>query len=142
MTQLGTGPPAIDIATPQARLHRSTEDRMIAGVCGGLGRYFNTDPVWFRLGFVVFAVGGGTGILIYLLSWLIIPEAGPGETREGRPADFGAQGPLVAGVALVAIGVMLLINSIVPWFDQVMWPLAVIAGGAGLIYMGSRREHN
>lgn len=142
MTQLGTGPPVIDIATPQARLRRSTEDRMIAGVCSGLGRYFNTDPVWFRLGFVVIAVAGGAGILIYLLSWLIIPEAGPGETRGGRPADIGAQGPLVAGIALVALGLMLLINSIVPWFDQVMWPLAVIAGGAGLIYMGSRREHN
>jgi phage shock protein C len=142
MTQLETGPPAVDSGTPQARLRRSTEDRMIAGVCGGLGRYFSTDPVWFRLGFVVITVAGGAGILIYLISWLIIPEAGQGENLEGRQADIGAQGPMVAGIALVGIGLMLLVNTLVPWFDRVMWPLAIIAGGAGLLYMGSRREHN
>jgi hypothetical protein len=36
---------------------------------------------------------------------------------------------------------MLLINTLVPWFDRVMWPLAVIAAGAGLLFLGSRREH-
>jgi hypothetical protein len=49
---------------------------------------------------------------------------------------------LVAGVALVGIGLILLVNTIVPWFDRVMWPMAVIAGGVGLLYLGSRREHN
>ena len=142
MTQLETGPPVVDDRAHQARLRRSTDDRMIAGVCGGLGRYFNTDPVWFRLGFVVVTLAGGAGILIYLISWLIIPAAGPGESLEGPATDIGAQGPLVAGVALVGIGLILLVNTIVPWFDRVMWPMAVIAAGVGLLYLGSRREHN
>jgi phage shock protein C len=115
---------------------------VIAGVCGGLGRYFNTDSVWFRLGFVVLTVAGGAGLLIYLIAWLIIPEAAPGESLESGPTDIGAQGPVVAGVALVGLGLMLLFNTLVPWFDQVMWPLAVIAAGTGLLYLGSRREHN
>jgi phage shock protein C len=115
---------------------------VIAGVCGGLGRYFNTDAVWFRLGFVVLTIAGGAGLLIYLIAWLIIPEAAPGESLESGPTDIGAQGPVVAGVALVGLGLMLLFNTMVPWFDRVMWPLAVIAAGTGLLYLGSRREHN
>lgn len=141
MTQLDTGPPAVE-GIPQTRLRRSTEDRVIAGVCGGLGRYFNTDPVWFRLGFVVVTLAGGAGILIYLISWLVIPEAGKGDVLVGRADAMGSQGPMIAGIALVGIGLMLLVNTLVPWFDRVMWPLAVIAAGAGMLYLGSRREHS
>jgi phage shock protein C len=141
MTQLDTGPPAVDRDVPQTRLRRSTEDRVIAGVCGGLGRYFNTDPVWFRLAFVVVTLAGGAGILIYLVAWLVIPEAGTGESVAGRAEGLGPQGPMVAGLALVGIGLMLLVNTLVPWFDRVMWPLAVIAAGAGMLFLGSRREH-
>ena len=142
MTQLDTGPPVVQGEPQQTRLRRSTEDRVIGGVCGGLGRYFNTDPLWFRLGFVLVTLAGGAGILIYLIAWLIIPEARPGESLAGRDAERGAQGPVVAGVALIGVGLMLLINTVVPWFDEVMWPLAVIAAGAGMLYLGSRREHN
>jgi len=142
MTQLDTGPPAVEGDIPQTRLRRSTEDRVIAGVCGGLGRYFNTDPVWFRLGFVVVTLAGGAGILIYLISWLVIPEAGKGDVLVGRADAMGSQGPMIAGIALVGIGLMLLVNTLVPWFDRVMWPLAVVAAGAGMLYLGSRREHS
>ena len=142
MTQLDTGPPVVQSEPPQTRLRRSTEDRVIGGVCGGLGRYFNTEPLWFRMGFVLVTLAGGAGILIYLIAWLIIPEARPGEPLAGRDPERGAQGPVVAGVALIGVGLMLLINTVVPWFDEVMWPLAVIAAGAGMLYLGSRREHN
>jgi phage shock protein C len=142
MTQLDTGPPAVEGDIPQTRLRRSTEDRVIAGVCGGLGRYFNTDPVWFRLGFVVVTLAGGAGILIYLISWFVIPEAGKGDVLVGRADAMGSQGPVIAGIALVGIGLMLLVNTLVPWFDRVMWPLAVVAAGAGMLYLGSRREHS
>jgi phage shock protein C len=142
MTQLETGPPIVQGEPQQTRLRRNTEDRVIAGVCGGLGRYFNTDPLWFRLGFVLVTLAGGAGILIYLIAWLIIPEARPGESLAARDSERGAQGPVVAGVALIGIGLMLLINTLVPWFDRAMWPVAVIAAGAGMLYLGSRREHN
>ena len=142
MTQLETGPPIVVEDRPLPRLRRSTEDRMIAGICGGLGRYFNTDPVWFRLGFVVVTLAGGAGILIYLFAWLLIPEAKLGELAETGKRVDGSQGPLVAGVVLVGVGLMLLVNTLVPWFDRLMWPLAVVAAGVGLLYIGSRREQN
>ncbi len=59
------------------RLVRSRENRMLAGVCGGLGDYFNIDPTLVRLGFAfLFFVGAGSPFLVYLLLWLIVPEAG------------------------------------------------------------------
>ncbi len=55
-------------------LRRSSRDRIIAGVCGGLGEFFGISPIWFRLGFIIAAIPGGVpGIGLYLLLWLIIP---------------------------------------------------------------------
>ena len=56
-------------------LHRSAYDKRIAGVCGGLGEYFNIDPALFRIIFLVALLGGGSGALIYFVIWLIVPEA-------------------------------------------------------------------
>lgn len=56
------------------RLFRSRTNRSIAGVCGGLGEYFNVDPTLVRLLFVVFALAGGPGLLAYIILWLIMPE--------------------------------------------------------------------
>ena len=55
------------------RLYRSQTDRMVAGVCGGLARNFNIDPTVIRLVFVVLALAGGPGVLLYLLLWIITP---------------------------------------------------------------------
>jgi len=57
------------------RIFRNPDDNIIGGICGGLGSYFNLDPVWFRLAFVIGTLIGGSGILIYLILWFIIPEA-------------------------------------------------------------------
>ena len=62
------------------RLHRSRTDRMIAGVCGGLGRYFGIDPTLVRLAFVVIALAVGSGLLAYLILWIIIPLEPEGTT--------------------------------------------------------------
>ena len=56
------------------RLYRSKTDKMIGGVCGGLGEFFKVDPIIFRLIFVLMFFGAGSGILVYLVMMLIIPE--------------------------------------------------------------------
>jgi len=56
------------------KLYRSKKNRMIAGVCGGIGEYFNTDPTLIRLLWVIFVLAGGSGILAYIIAWIIIPE--------------------------------------------------------------------
>jgi phage shock protein PspC (stress-responsive transcriptional regulator) len=57
------------------RLFRDIENRMIGGVCSGLGAYFNIDQMWFRIGFIISVLIGGAGILVYLVLWIIIPPA-------------------------------------------------------------------
>ncbi|MDL2326187.1 PspC domain-containing protein [Bacteroidales bacterium OttesenSCG-928-A14] len=60
--------------TNYKKLYRSINDRKIAGVCGGLGEYFTIDPTIVRVLFVALLVLGGSGLLLYLLLWLIVPD--------------------------------------------------------------------
>lgn len=77
------------------RLTRSTTDRMIAGVCGGLGEYLNIDPTLIRLAFAgAFFLGLGSPGLFYLLLWLIVPLEGntdetPRATVEANVQEMG-----------------------------------------------------
>jgi phage shock protein PspC (stress-responsive transcriptional regulator) len=61
-------------ATP-GRLHLSAKDRKLAGVCGGLGEFFDIDPLIFRVAFVVMFFVWGTGVFGYLVLWLLMPRA-------------------------------------------------------------------
>jgi phage shock protein PspC (stress-responsive transcriptional regulator) len=56
------------------KLYRSRTDRKLAGVCGGLAQYFNADPTLIRVLFVVLALLGGPGLVIYLVLWILVPE--------------------------------------------------------------------
>jgi phage shock protein C len=55
------------------RVYRSRTDRKIAGVCGGLATYFDIDPVIIRLLFMLFVFFGGSGVIIYVIAWFVIP---------------------------------------------------------------------
>ena len=57
------------------RIYRSRKNRVIAGVCGGIGEYFNVDPVVIRILWVLFSLAYGSGLLVYLIAWLIIPKS-------------------------------------------------------------------
>ena len=56
-------------------LRRSQNDRIIAGICGGIGEFFGLNPWWFRIGFIIASIPGGIpGIVMYTLAWVIIPK--------------------------------------------------------------------
>jgi phage shock protein C len=57
------------------RLYRSHNDRKIAGICGGVAEYFGWDPTLVRLAWVLLTLLGGSGILIYLIMWLVMPDS-------------------------------------------------------------------
>lgn len=61
------------ISKPYKKLWRSRTDRKIAGICGGLGDYFQVDSLWIRLIFVLFFLAGGAAFLVYIVMWLIVP---------------------------------------------------------------------
>lgn len=56
------------------RLYRSRKDKILGGVCGGIGEYLGVDPTIVRLLWVVFSLVYGAGILAYILAWIIVPE--------------------------------------------------------------------
>ncbi len=62
-----------DMEEPR-KLYRSRSQRMIAGVCGGLADYFNIDATLVRVLFLLLAVFGGTGLVIYVVMWVIVPD--------------------------------------------------------------------
>jgi phage shock protein PspC (stress-responsive transcriptional regulator) len=75
------------------RLYRSRTDRMLAGVCGGIGHYLNIDPTLIRLAFLVLAIWGGGGVLAYLIAWIVIPEEPlpAGDTGTTTPPPSSAE---------------------------------------------------
>lgn len=65
------------------KLHRSSSDKMIGGVCGGLGEKFNIDSSLIRLAFVLLFFFGGHGLLIYLILWIVMPLAAESKVIDG-----------------------------------------------------------
>ena len=123
---------------PEPRvLRRSRDERVIGGVCGGLGRYLGIDPVLLRIAFVILAIAGGGGILLYVVSWILIPEQREGEDLgTARPSSIDST-RLIVGGALIAIGTILLLNLSLPRFGKYFWPLALIAVGVAVVIQAS-----
>src|SRR4051794_19786666 len=85
MTTAAQTPPAPEPPVSR-RLTRSSSDRVIAGVAGGVGRYFSIDPVVVRIAFIVGAFFGGAGVIAYAAAWLLVPS------DDGTGADLGPLG--------------------------------------------------
>ena len=123
----------------QTKLSRSRTNRMICGVCGGLGDYLQIDPVIIRIVFVLMALGHGAGVLVYLILCLIMPEAEV--TTVGMPAGQGvspAQAKATAGMVLLIAGIVFLSQNLnivaLHWLNgDVFWPLLLIVGGIVLL---------
>lgn len=67
--------PEMVINPKTRRIYRDPDDKVIGGVCSGISAYFDIDPIWIRIGFAVAFFGYGTGLLVYILLWIIIPKA-------------------------------------------------------------------
>jgi phage shock protein PspC (stress-responsive transcriptional regulator) len=122
------------------RLERSRSDRMLAGVCGGLARYFGIHPAFYRVGFVVLALIGGAGILIYLAAALVIPDEGKDDSIASAALRERRNHPLPViglGIAAVAAAVLLSRASLWPSGDAA-WVLLLIGGGA--VFLLTRRH--
>src|SRR5947208_3020225 len=117
------------------RLERSRSDRMVAGVSGGLARYFDIHPAVYRVGFVVLALLGGAGFVLYLAAALVIPDEGQEDSfatrvlrqRRNRPW------PLI-GLGLLAVGMASLLSHATLWPHGDIWPGLLILGAAILYF--------
>lgn len=121
-------------------LRRSAADQVVGGVAGGLGHYFALDPVLVRIAFVLLVLAGGSGLLLYIVLWIVIPEATPDEDVAAVAGDRRELGGLIVGGALVVIGAIILLRRVVPWFDsEVVWALLLVGLGGYILVKGVRR---
>lgn len=96
------------------QLRRPFQDRAFAGVAAGLGQRFDVSPAWFRVGFILLALGGGIGFLLYGLGWILIPDEGSDESIAAGWVDgFDASNSaMVIGVVLIGMASVILVSSL------------------------------
>jgi phage shock protein C len=153
------------------RFYRSTTDRVIGGVAAGLAEYFSLDPVLIRLLFVIFALFGGGGVLVYIIFWIVIPDKPSnlnqtqnqpvmettqnpqeGNSYSSRPADpevkkdapvvKKTKGSLIGGLVLITVGGIFLADEFFPGVNfGDLWPLILIVIGAGLLINTFAKKH-
>lgn len=137
------------------RIFRSEKDKMIGGVCSGLARYFNIDVVLIRLFWLLLLFMQGSGVLAYLIAWIIIPsedaiksdsytsegEEFRVEEENGYSWGSSGQGNKLAGMILIAVGVFSLAGMYMPVYHwRKMWPLALIIAGIIIALKGTHGE--
>ena len=118
----------------ERRLVRRKENRLIAGVAGGLADYTGLDPAVFRVTFVALVLLGGAGIVLYVLAWLLVPRVGSPESYGERLLKWLAGRPwIVAG--LVVVGAFWLAQTV--GFDfhapSLVWAVVLVAIGVVLL---------
>jgi phage shock protein PspC (stress-responsive transcriptional regulator) len=138
--------PLLQGPTPSAahdirRLRRSRDDRVIAGVCGGVAEYFGIDAVLVRIAALILVFAGGAGIILYIIGWIAMPEARVA-TAGGSASPEVASLPgerttssIVIGALFVLLGAFFLLDKVWPDFLswQYVWPIALIAVGIAVI---------
>jgi phage shock protein C len=135
---MGVDSPTDPGAVAHVPLRRSTSDKVVAGVAGGLGRYLGIDPVIIRIAFVVLALTGGSGVLLYIIAWIAIPEEQPGEVPPGVVSPDRNHGIIVLGAVLIIAGGLLFADRLIPSFSSFTGPLILVGLGAALV-VGARR---
>lgn len=110
---------------PRPLLHRSSDDRLVAGVCGGIARFLGIDPLWPRLVFVVLALAWGSGVALYILVWWMIPADRP---PSGAAPQLARLRPLafMIGCAVAAAGSAWLMYRFAPDPDWLAWPILAV----------------
>ncbi len=134
------------------RLYRSRKEKVIGGVAGGIADYFSIDPTLVRILFVVTVFAGGSGILAYIILWIVIPEEPlVFDTAENKNSDTEVQDEKINehlnainaqrqkrrvffGVALVILGMFFLAGNLIPHIDFFdLFPVILIIIGISLL---------
>jgi phage shock protein PspC (stress-responsive transcriptional regulator) len=123
--------PAFDEA-PARRLVRTSDGRWLGGVCSGLGRYFDVNPIIYRIAFAALALAGGTGLLLYLAAYLVIPDEHANDSIAVEAMRGHREQPwLLVGVGLLAFGGLFALSEARFWPGTGnVWLAAMLVGGA------------
>jgi signal transduction histidine kinase len=124
---------------PRRSLRRDPQGRVLGGVCAGLARQLDVDPLLVRVAFIAASLAGGLGFVLYALAWLAIPLGETSAQDAPRRARTGRGSVEVAlGVGLLLLSVLLAFRELDIWFsDALVWPLVLVASGAALLWRQS-----
>ncbi|MFJ7587297.1 PspC domain-containing protein [Streptomyces sp. NPDC097617] len=143
MTEVHDAPPA-EPGAPRADsrppLRRSKRDKLLAGVCGGLGRYFDLDPVVFRIVLGVLAVTGGVGLIFYGFAWLLLPQEGEEDSEAKKLLTGRVEGATLAAVFAALVGCALFLSMLDNGGLAAFSVLVILALG-GASYWSQRQRH-
>ena len=119
-------------AAEPRRLTRSRENRWLGGVSAGLGEYFDINPIVYRIAFMALALAGGTGILLYVAAWLVIPDEGHEDSIAAEAIKQHRERPwLLVGVGLLGLGAVFALSEARIWPNPGnLWLAAALAGAA------------
>lgn len=106
------------------RLYRSTKDKQVSGVCGGVAEYFKMDPTIVRIVFVIIALSSlGTALIAYLITSIVVPEMPSDYVPDESEDEISYENRntrQTLGIILVGAGGLILLSRIVNWFDSSM----------------------
>src|SRR5688500_16557683 len=133
--------PTLDEA-PARRLVRTTEGRWLGGVCAGLARYFDINPLVYRIAFAALTLAGGTGLLLYLAAYLVIPDEHAEESVAVETMRTRRDQPwLLLGVGVLGFGALFALTEASFWpGNGNFWFAALLAGAALVWWRVSSRE--
>jgi signal transduction histidine kinase len=126
-------------ASPSRDLRRDPEHGMVAGVCAGLGKRLQVDPLLLRIVFAATALASGIGLVAYVLAWILLPAepAADGAVRALQGHGRGAV-EVALGIGFLLLAVLLALRGLgLPFSDALIWPLVLVAGGGVLIWRQS-----
>ena len=128
-------------AAQRPPLRRERRSRMVAGVCGGLGRHLDIDPVVFRILFVILTFFGGFGLLLYAAAWLFVPADGEAESEAHKLLTGRSALAAVAVAVLLVLGFMAMVSTLSDGFRRAV-PLLVLATAivTVLVWRGEERR--
>jgi phage shock protein PspC (stress-responsive transcriptional regulator) len=122
------------IAEPR-RLTRPKGDRRLGGVAAGLGAYFDLSPTIYRIAFVALALAGGTGVVLYIAAWLVIPEEGAEDSIAGVELKKHRDRPRrMIGLAILGFAGVVALSSAHVWPSPGNLWLALVLGIVALVW--------
>ena len=154
------------------RLYRSKSNKVVGGVSGGLADYFSIDVVLIRVAFVLLAMFGGGGVLIYIIMWIVIPaqqnyfstqnhntnnptnenevdeqEMFVSDERAHNKPVKNSNAGLFTGIILIFAGMLFLADRLMPWYNITdFWPLLLVVIGVIMIkpniFKPSKKQNN
>jgi phage shock protein PspC (stress-responsive transcriptional regulator) len=129
----------MESASRSQTLTRSIDDRVVAGVAGGLATYLEVDSIWIRLGFVLGTLFWGVGLIVYSLLWITLPEQPEDEESPTRPPLATANPRAVIGILLLTLGLLVLLWNFLSLLSF-KFVIPVLLVGLGLFLLYNRRQ--